>query len=792
MSLTPKNFFLNEQHVLSPAEKTGGGRTPKYAEIPWASRARRLSSSLSRTIKRIAESNDPLKDRHFFALTKPVERIVKLSTNKRKAPDGRVEERPDFSGTHARVLDRIGLELLQVTNDGAAVVHAPSEMLNQLQSRTASLERLGEREQSRWVAIDSFHAIPTSIKLDKDWVASLVRRELADVIIELHPVLSRIEVDTVFGSVAQLIVSEKGEKLTGSGQDFSGRYWCRARIMQQSLMSIAEQFHAVQAIHSPHFSIAAAKQVKRMRPDAPRSPKSNAQLRDLRELPCVAVVDLGVPSNHRQLAEYCVDQITSGQGPIPPVGDHGSFVASRIVFGDQSSADALSEAIGECSFYDVVVADFPDAQHRNKVEDKVVVPTMQNVHRSAPDVRVFNLSFGDVLPFVRFSAVDAEQKLRLVEDLDNFVNVADKVVVIAAGNSIDGLRPRDPYPQHYDDPQWGLGPWALGHNTIVCGSCVPGIGASGLGRPGWPSPFTRVGPGLSSSPVPTYCAPGGNSNLTFGWGSGLGVWGYSGSGLVEDRCGTSFAVPIVAREAALAVRELSNVCAAGTEPFAVCVRAFLTLTAVRHQLSDGVAALADRTLGFGNVSHGRLRRPTAGSAVFVWQGYVESSKDIVRIQIPVPRDWLEAADEPVLRFVFCADPPVNSAARSTWTCRRFKPVLHPGLDSDGLRARSGGHPDYPVISKTYKLGRYKPGQEKAVDSDVWLLDVSYDDTVPYPVGLNFDPRQRVAFAAELIDQSRRNVDPQPAVQGLKIAASMVRLSILPTALRSPVMLRNRT
>jgi hypothetical protein len=74
---------------------------------------------------------------------------------------------------------------------------------------------------------------------------------------------------------------------------------------------------------------------------------------------------------------------------------------------------------------------------------------------------------------------------------------------------------------------------------------------------------------------------------------------------------------------------------------------------------------------------------------------------------------------------------------------------------------------------------------------MWLLELSYEDITSYPPAMDFDPRQRVAFAAELFDLGESPVDPQPAMQALPIVATMNRLSIQPTPIRSPVIVRTR-
>jgi hypothetical protein len=172
----------------------------------------------------------------------------------------------------------------------------------------------------------------------------------------------------------------------------------------------------------------------------------------------------------------------------------------------------------------------------------------------------------------------------------------------------------------------------------------------------------------------------------------------------------------------------------------------------------------------------------------VWQGYIESSKETVRVQFPIPRDWLARADNPVLRLVVCSDPPVNEAAHKTWACRRVKAVLFPHPDAQYVAPPRGGHRDYPVIDRTYKLSRYKPGETKQANGDLWLVELSYEEVFEYPPAMIIDPRQRVAFAAELLDQGEKPYDPQAAMQALPIADTMLRLSV---STRSPIVVRTR-
>jgi hypothetical protein len=788
----PRTFFLNEKHELASIERGGGGALPKFQGIRWAAKGRQISSGLTAAARAIATSNDPLKGKRLFLLAQPVGAITKRREDREGHPKGTYQEQPDFGGPQGKAFDRLGLDLLQVTDDGQAVVHAEKGRIDQLTQRTETLADLGPLEQSRWAYIDSFSTVPLELRVDADWVRAMRAGVPSDVVIELQPVLTRVEADQVLRAIADLLAQRHGEALRGTGTDFSGRHWFRGKAGRESVWNIAKDYYSVQAIHSPLYSVAAAK--TRGRQVVERIEVIDSAVpQDAVSLPCVAVVDLGIPRGHRRLAPYMRGQFYPQDAPSAPVGDHGAFVASRVVFGDHVTHNGLVGASGRCSIYDAMVADYPSGPARmDRVNDKIVLAAMQGVRGAAPDVRVFNLSFGDTRHLADFNEIEKREKRLALQDLDNFIFASDAVVVVAAGNSRRGVIPDPPYPRHYQDERWGLGPWACGFNTLVCGSFVSQLSASGLvGTVGWPSPFTRIGPGLCESPVPSFSAPGGNFDRTYNPATGMGVWGFSGQGLPEDRVGTSHAAPILAREAALALSELARFCLPGTQPFAVTARAFLTLTAKRPVADENVRELATRTLGDGRASVQRLVTPSGGSAVMVWQGLIESPRDTLRVQLPIPLAWLQHASEPVLRLVVCADPPVNEAARATWACRRIVPVLHAHPDSRGVTAPRGRHPSFPVVDRVYKLDRYRPGADTPAEGDLWLIEIRYEEIAPYPPGMDFDPRQRVAFAAELIDKGDRPVDPQAAMQRLPIAESMTRLSIQPTAVRSPVILRVR-
>jgi hypothetical protein len=298
----PKTFFLNEQHELARKKQGGGGAIPQYVEINWASKGRRISRSLTATEQKIRQSQDPLREQRLYFMAIPVAELTKSSTQKKKAPEGTFEEQTDFAKEHGKVFSRLGLDLIEVTDAGQAIVHARPERFEQLNSLSERLEGLGPREQARWATVDSFDVIPPFLRVDGDWLNSLPRKEPADAVIELQPLLTRVEIEIVMRALAARLDRTVNERLTGTGSDISGRQWVRGRISEKSLRDIATKFYSVQSLHPPLYSMAAqarahaAKPKKTLRSRVPRSIPQ--------DLPTIALVDTGTPLGHPLLRDY--------------------------------------------------------------------------------------------------------------------------------------------------------------------------------------------------------------------------------------------------------------------------------------------------------------------------------------------------------------------------------------------------------------------------------------------------------------------------------------------------------
>jgi len=786
--IEPRTFFLNEQHEPARGVKEGGGGTARYAPIDWPAKAQRLNYTLQATARKIQRSSDPLRDSRYYLVTLPQQEVEKQTAQTNRYPTGTKAEETDYGREHSMVFRRLGLDLIDVSPSGKAVVHATRERLTRLLESTKTLASEGPKLRSRFMTIESFDVVPSSMRADTQWIRSLPSGGLIDTVVELQPLLGRAEFDQVMGAMVALF-GTKGEGFTRSGTDFSGRHWLRGRLGRKSIEAIVKDFSSVQSVHGPLRCELLGKTGRA----SVSVGRVTAPLPAPEPLPTVAVVDSGVPAEHAHLAPYrrgtgYVDQDAGARW----FGDHGSLVASRVVFGDVDPKGKALDTPGRCAFYDVMVAMDQDG----RINDKGILNALSAVVSTAPDVRVFNFSFGDRPPLGALGEVERREWSSLVQDIDNFIFARDVVVVIAAGNSPPGVVPSLDYPGHADEPAWALAVLPSGYNTLTCGSAVERLDPDALVQNiGWPSPFTRIGPGFPGecdAPIPEFAAHGGNSDERFHCRSSLGVWGLNAEGQLEDHSGTSFSAPLLSREVALAFAELQRACAPATRVYAATVKAFLALTAQAYPTPSRVRKLSERTLGLGRASADRLTQPSPASAVFVWQGLLEGPDDILRVTLPIPREWLAEAELPKLRVACSWDSPVNAAVRSRWGCRKVTVKVRAGGVGDALTGSRAKHPIHPLWVRQFDLDAEKLASQKITAlPETWVLELSYEQVADYLSSMEFSPKQRVGLALELQDEGETARSPQAAVQALPIAPSMVRLSQSAVPIQTPVKIRGR-
>ena len=80
----------------------------------------------------------------------------KKKSKDRRAVDGLLTESVRYDESDSRIFGRLGIDLLEVTDEGDAIVHLLPESAERLISTASVLAEVGPREQARWATIDIF------------------------------------------------------------------------------------------------------------------------------------------------------------------------------------------------------------------------------------------------------------------------------------------------------------------------------------------------------------------------------------------------------------------------------------------------------------------------------------------------------------------------------------------------------------------------------------------------------------------------------------------------------------
>jgi len=793
-STKSRTFFLNEKQELASLDKEGGGGQANYVAINWQLRSGNLERSFRQAISAPTKSRDPAVGKHHFIVAVPVAELAKYSTSqKAQAQGGIIKESPDFGAEQSKLFRKLGMDLVETLPDGKAAVHLPVARASQILTTINTLPNASSREQGRWINIDQFEPLDWKTRVSYSWLAGLPEKTPVPTMIRFQPVLTRVEAQDILQVLVRLL-TPPSERLIKADRDFSGRYWCMGELHRETIFAIAQEFSSIQSLHPPLTTPVALASPKKKQKPSPTASSSKQPftsttpepVSSISELPIVAVVDTGIPEQHGTLAPY---RRAGYRDPdIDPstryMGNHGSLVASCVVFGRMAPNQAQPTP-GICRVHDVMVS-----RDVNYINDEIVETAIETVVATAPDVRVFNLSFGNV-SLDNCDEIVRRERLIDLQNLDNIAFARDILLVIAAGNSINGVTPEKEYPNHIDDPRWQLGSIARSFNGVVCGAFVDTLHPDAIAREiGAPSPFTLIGPGLCDSPVPGFSAPGGNALPNYTPALGSGIWAWTADSLWEDHVGTSYAAPLLSQQAAWVLKGLARYCPPGVRPFTATAKAWLNLVANRLPLRGALERLAQRTLGKGFATAERLWAPRPESAVFLWQTVLQMPGSISRVHLPIPLDWLNHAKAPSLRIVAAWETPVNSALTGSWGCRKVNLRLRPFGDIQALRGSGNAVGTYPLIDRTFNL---HPDHLKeklfSLSENNWIVEVDYEEVGEYPPAMTFSPQQRVGVAIELLDADEDPVSPQVVLQALPIAQEMTRLSVLQQPIQTPIIIR---
>ncbi|MFF9266244.1 MULTISPECIES: S8 family peptidase [Streptomyces] len=419
------------------------------------------------------------------------------------------------------------------------------------------------------------------------------------------------------------------------------------------------------------------------------------------DVPVVGMIDSGVQIEH-PLLRGCVLEAASVSDLIVDGFDrhgHGTAVASVLLrgpLGNQLATGEWEEPLCKVLSVRVLDSDNRIPPHRlpqSEIRDAVAFIAERGV-------KVINLSLGDLNGMM----VD-NRAPTIAAVLDTLARQYGVVFVVPTGTVVpkeySGLIDADfrkDYPYRMlESPVSGLIDPAPAAIALTVAGSVPELnpvplGTAAVGKPGWPSPFSRIGPGINGAIKPELSAPAGtlgqsldDSRLQDVDALKMAVAdGRPGAqGVVTYDLGTSLAAPQVARICAAVQRQYPTAGANMTRA--------LVLQSVSERVPplEGDRGLTDsdretkslRLTGYGEVSERRSVLSSDRDTVLFAQEEIPLD-EVHLYTVPIPESFFTGGRaERGVSVSLCYDPPVR-ARRMDYMASRMQFELLRGVSAE--------------------------------------------------------------------------------------------------------------
>lgn len=262
----------------------------------------------------------------------------------------------------------------------------------------------------------------------------------------------------------------------------------------------------------------------------------------------ICVFDSGITTTGSILPSLVRNRINNylPVGCISPQYSHGTFVASRCIFGDDIEYQISQNSLNPyCYVIDVPVFGLDSFGNVSGLNDFDLGNAITEVVESLyTEVKVYNLSLGSPI-----SIVDHNHSF-LATTLDVLSKEYDVLFVVSSGNiSLNlGTYPAD----HFNHPNARIGSPAESLLALTVGSIAKYEYHTSLSKENHISPFSKVGPGTDGGLKPELVTHGGNLLAPYNLNPFSRI---ASCGLYDDGVsisydnGTSFSSPIVSRYA---------------------------------------------------------------------------------------------------------------------------------------------------------------------------------------------------------------------------------------------------
>lgn len=581
-----------------------------------------------------------------------------------------------WSGAGEKISDNLHAEIVASPSRHVGHLSSPINSFNllveQLTEYNNSAKNVGK---SNFAALEKITAIPAAEKI----LERMNRVMNSDSfngkgLLSFFPDLTKEELSSYLTAI-KLYLEPINGKLLDSFPASDGMVVAIQATAEQ-IQTIAETFMAVQSvdpIDSP--IVLSSTRISDIANTVTVLPNSSDS--------CVCIFDSGVVKGSRFLDA----SVRAWEEPLgmPYDVDHGTMVASRIIYGDslrdQISAGTLKpdlKVLSVCLFSVDAIGNKKPPEVTDVL--RVVRDTVQRWHSQ---IRVYNLSMNFVFPDDKIDSSIADDAVHaLAAELDHLSRKYDVVFVISTGNypAKGQPNPTSPYPRYFEEPNTRICPPAEALLAVTVGSIASRDNQGSMSRSGQPSPFTRRGPGFFQFPKPDVVAHGGNFGqnwLPFEDLSTVGI-GKDGASLSYAN-GTSFAAPIISRLLAKVFEMLPTASASFARAMVIHFSDFPTGTSEQDfEKPERYTQL----YGSGAPDSFLVSHSTPHAQTYVYDGEIDY-RQILRIKFYVPTSLLLRKGKKLKLRATLAFAPETSKTLRTGYCKSHIRMAIWKLDKDG-------------------------------------------------------------------------------------------------------------
>lgn len=452
----------------------------------------------------------------------------------------------------------------------------------------------------------------------------------------------------------------------------------------------------------------------------------------------VVVIDSGVNDRCPLLQGLVVEVIN--ELPIGSTGphlSHGTFVASRVIYGDDITTVLTRRAKPWCPVIDVQITGDDGLGNRVAQRAADLGEILQRVvPRLARKTRVFNISLG-IAPISdgRYSA--------LARLIDFLAREHEVLFIISAGNIND---PSTVPPAHYHAPDTRVLFPAESLLSLTVGAIARYSEPGCLAQDREVAPYSRRGPGADRALKPELAMHGGNVLWTGqGWTTTprVGAYGLGRQGThLAYAVGTSYAAPLVAQFAA-------RLFDAYPDATPNMVRALLCHFS-RPVLSPdpGQPLAAHHFCGYGEPDIDRAMFAGANGTAYLFSGSVPVDHYLY-IPFHVPQSLVDSAGSRlVVRGTVVFDPPVSTDDSLDYSLCRIAGLLRK-RGAAGLRDVTIGGADDDALYPWNPMLHFRHAFQRGYAAGEWELRLRLMTRGGLPAAF----AQSLSVVIEVIDEA---------------------------------------